>query len=71
MFNYRRHSERPWVFDPPIETKVGVILTLSGAKGKDLQFLPEANSCRFFASLRMTASPFLWQLASGRAHKVD
>jgi hypothetical protein len=26
------------VFDPPMELKVLVILTLSGVKGKDLQF---------------------------------
>jgi len=35
---------------------VAVILTLSGAKGKDLQFRSDENQCRFFAALRMTGS---------------
>jgi len=39
---------------PTMARKVGVILTLSRAKGKDLQFRSGANQCRFFASLRMT-----------------
>ena len=36
-------EQLPWACGPPEEMKVAVILTLSRAKGKDLQFRSEVN----------------------------
>jgi hypothetical protein len=47
-------EQLPWACGPPEEMKVAVILTLSRAKGKDLQFQPEANYYRFFAQFTLS-----------------